>query len=69
MPYIDPETIQRVKQLDLLTYLQSYEPHELVRICNGPVHDPRTRQLKTVQRKMVLVEPEYRRQERVRFSD
>jgi len=32
MPYIDPAVIAKAKEMDLLTYLQSYEPHELVRI-------------------------------------
>lgn len=30
MPYIDPEVILEAKRMDLLTYLQNYEPHELV---------------------------------------
>ena len=30
MPYIDPEVILKAKRMDLLTYLQNYEPHELV---------------------------------------
>ena len=30
MPYIAPEVVQKVKQMDLLTYLKSYEPYELV---------------------------------------
>lgn len=30
MPYVTPEQIERAKQMDLLTYLQSYEPQELV---------------------------------------
>jgi hypothetical protein len=30
MPYIDPEVILQAKQMDLLTYLQNYEPQELV---------------------------------------
>ena len=30
MPYVAPEVVQRVKQIDLLTYLKSYEPYELV---------------------------------------
>lgn len=34
MPYIDPSVIARVKQIDLLTYLQKHEPDELVKI--GP---------------------------------
>lgn len=31
MPYIPPETVQQAKRIDLLTYLQNYEPDELVR--------------------------------------
>jgi hypothetical protein len=34
MPYIDPKEVERVKQIDLLTYLQQCEPDELVRL--GP---------------------------------
>lgn len=30
MPYIAPEVVQKVKQMDLLTYLKNYEPYELV---------------------------------------
>jgi len=30
MPYVTPEQIERAKQMDLLTYLQHYEPQELV---------------------------------------
>lgn len=30
MPYIAPEVIEKVKQIDLLTYLQNYDPNELV---------------------------------------
>lgn len=30
MPYIEPEVVQRAKEMDLLTYLQNYEPQELV---------------------------------------
>ena len=29
MPYIDPAVVAKAKELDLLTYLQTYEPHEL----------------------------------------
>lgn len=32
MPYLSPEDILQAKQMDLLTYLQTYEPNELVRI-------------------------------------
>lgn len=30
MPYIAPDVVQKVKQMDLLTYLKNYEPYELV---------------------------------------
>lgn len=32
MPFIPPEAIERARQLDLLTYLQTFEPSELVHI-------------------------------------
>lgn len=35
MPYVSPEQIERAKQMDLLTYLQTYEPHELVRFSSN----------------------------------
>ena len=35
MPYIDPEVILQAKQMDLLTYLQNYEPQELVRFSGN----------------------------------
>ena len=35
MPYVSPEDIQRAKEMDLLTYLQSYEPNELVKLSGG----------------------------------
>ena len=31
MPYIPPEVVEQARQIDLLTYLQSCEPQELVR--------------------------------------
>ena len=40
MPYVTPEQIERAKQMDLLTYLQYYEPpQELVRF-SGNVYTP-----------------------------
>ncbi len=33
--WIPRETVSRAKQMDLLTYLQQYEPHELVRVSSG----------------------------------
>jgi len=41
MPYIDPAIVAKAKELDLLTYLQAYEPHELVRM-GGATHYTRT---------------------------
>jgi hypothetical protein len=41
MPYIEPEVIREAKQMDLLTYLQNYEPQELVRF-SGHVYSTRT---------------------------
>jgi len=41
MPYVTPEQIQRAKQMDLLTYLQYYEPYELVRF-SGNVYTTRS---------------------------
>ena len=35
MPYIPPEVVEQAQQLDLLTYLQSYEPQEIVRISGN----------------------------------
>ena len=35
MPYIPPEIVKKAEEMDLLTYLQNYEPNELVRIGNG----------------------------------
>lgn len=32
MPYVPPEVIEQARQIDLLTYLQTFEPDELVRI-------------------------------------
>lgn len=40
MPYVTPEQIERAKQMDLLTYLQTYEPQELVRF-SGNVYTTR----------------------------
>lgn len=41
MPFVTPEQIERAKQMDLLTYLQHYEPQELVRF-SGNVYTTRT---------------------------
>lgn len=34
MAYFTPEEIQQAKQMDLLTYLQTYEPNQLVKVSN-----------------------------------
>lgn len=41
MPYIDPELIEQAKQIDLLTYLQMFEPYELVKVSSR-VYSTRT---------------------------
>ena len=41
MPYISPEAVEQARQIDLLTYLKSCEPHELVRI-SGNTYTTRT---------------------------
>ncbi|AHF09018.1 MULTISPECIES: DUF3991 and TOPRIM domain-containing protein [Dehalobacter] len=41
MPYVTPEQIERAKQMDLLTYLQYYEPQELVHF-SGNVYRTRS---------------------------
>jgi len=35
MPYLDPSVISEAKQMDLLTYLRSYDPQELVHVSGG----------------------------------
>ena len=35
MPYVTPEQIERAKQMDLLTYMQHYDPQELVRFSGN----------------------------------
>ncbi len=35
MPYIPTEVIEQARQIDLLTYLQACDPHELVRISSN----------------------------------
>lgn len=35
MPYVDPQTVEKAREMDLLTYLQNYEPNELVRLSDG----------------------------------
>ncbi|AIQ62528.1 topoisomerase [Paenibacillus stellifer] len=41
MSYVSKEQIERAKQLDLLTYLQCFEPYELVR-CSRNAYSTRT---------------------------
>lgn len=35
MPYIPPEVVEQARQIDLLTYLQAFEPGELVKISGN----------------------------------
>lgn len=35
MPYVDPQTVGKAREMDLLTYLQNHEPNELVRLSDG----------------------------------
>ena len=35
MSYVTPDEIRRARQMDLLTYLQTFEPDELVRLSEG----------------------------------
>lgn len=35
MAYYSPEIVKKAEEMDLLTYLQNYEPQELVKIGNG----------------------------------
>ena len=35
MSYVDPQTVEKAREMDLLTYLQNYEPNELVRLSDG----------------------------------
>ena len=41
MPYINPDVIIEARQMDLLTYLRNYEPHELVKF-SGNTYTTRT---------------------------
>jgi hypothetical protein len=38
MPYINPATVQKAKQIDLLTYLQTNDPQELIHISGNTYH-------------------------------
>lgn len=35
MPYIDAQAVAKAREMDLLTYLQNYEPNELVQFSDG----------------------------------
>lgn len=41
MPYVSPDQINEAKQMDLLTYLRTYDPQELVHV-SGNVYSTRT---------------------------
>ena len=36
MPYIPPEVVAQAREMDLLTYLQTFEPQELVHFGAAP---------------------------------
>ena len=36
MPYIPPEVVAQAREMDLLTYLRTYEPQELVHFGAAP---------------------------------
>lgn len=62
MAYFTPEDIQQAKQLDLLTYLQIYEPDQLVKVSGDTYCTRDHDSLKNQQREMALVLPANRRQ-------
>ena len=35
MPYVDAQAVAKAREMDLLTYLQNYEPQELVKFSDG----------------------------------
>ncbi len=35
MAYIEPELVAKAKEMDLLTYLENYEPGQLVKLSGG----------------------------------
>lgn len=61
MPYIPPEVVEQARQIDLLTYLQSCEPQELVRISGNNYTTRHPRQLEDFQRKVDVVVTAHRR--------
>ena len=60
MPYIPPEVMARAREMDLLTFLRTYETRELVHFGAALPHS-RTRQPGNLQWQMVLVFPWDRR--------
>ena len=58
MPYVDPQTVEKAREMDLLTYLQNYEPNELVRLSDGTYC---TRTHKNLKRKVDVVVKGFRR--------
>lgn len=44
MGYVTPEQITQAKELDLLTYLQRFDPHELVHVSGNMICSPYGRQ-------------------------
>lgn len=72
-PYvqIDPDVLERIRQIDLLSYLREFEPSNLVKVkgARAMCTVPQTRQLKDFQRQMVLVVERFRRLFCPRLSD
>ena len=52
MPYVAPEVVQRVKQIDLLTYLKNYEPYEAGAFLREHLYHQNPRQFEDFQWKM-----------------
>ena len=61
MPYIPPEVVAQAREMDLLTYLRTYEPQELVHFGGSTYCTREHDSLKNLQRQMVLVFPWDRR--------
>lgn len=67
--WIPRDTVARVKRLDLLAYLERYDPHELVRVSRDVYATAHPRQPEDQQWEVVLVVPGDRRPQCVGLSD
>ena len=59
--WLTPEQIEKAKQMDLLTYLQSYEPGNLKKISHDTWCTKEHDSPKDLKRQMALVFSAYRR--------